>query len=144
MRIDSVHSDLRYLIGILVPDYQQARALRDRQEPYYLDVLPEFDKRFEQAVGMGKLGFGPRELRLDDSTDIFVFHFDRSTKKFTPGMLLAERTPSQDQFLSLLKCIWVMRKIRNTPQLRLAHPSSHWPSYIKQLEAVGDRVHSLR
>jgi hypothetical protein len=35
-----------------------------------------------------------------------------------------------------LKCVWIIRKLRSSQELSNTGHQSHWPSYIKRLDAV--------
>ncbi|KAJ0369014.1 hypothetical protein COL26b_010606 [Colletotrichum chrysophilum] len=73
---------------------------------------------------------------LKEITDAFVVHFDHSTVNFTPaGILVENKIPRLEQYLSLLKCVWLKERIDESPELKQAVPGvSHWPSYVQELE----------
>ncbi|KAK2055404.1 hypothetical protein LY76DRAFT_520520 [Colletotrichum caudatum] len=134
-RISSVHHDLHRLIGVLVPDLEHALAQQGRREPIQLEIPPIVADGLQHAWmadrQQGALGPSLREM-----ADVFVLHYHKSTANFTAGILAEDRIPDIEQYMSLLKCIWVMRHIRGSPELRQSTMSSlsHWPSYIQQLE----------
>lgn len=71
--------------------------------------------------------------------DAFITSLDKSTRNFKPGLTVNERIPSRPQYLSLLKCLFLMKKMQESEELEAARapPSlSHWPSYVKELEEV--------
>lgn len=71
--------------------------------------------------------------------DAFITSLDKSTKNFKPGLTVDERIPLRSQYLSLLKCLFLLRKMEESEELLAARepPSqSHWPSYVKELEEV--------
>ncbi|GKT81395.1 hypothetical protein ColTof4_13818 [Colletotrichum tofieldiae] len=62
--------------------------------------------------------------------DVFVLHYHRSTVNFTASTFVENRIPELEQY-----CVWVMQRIRESPELhQLTTGSSHWPSYIQELE----------
>lgn len=72
---------------------------------------------------------------LSDSADAFLTNFYASTYMFQPGQELPlQRQPPNDQYVNLLKCVWLMRKIRSSEELANASSDSHWPSYINELD----------
>lgn len=70
---------------------------------------------------------------LSNLSDVFLSSFYESTYRFQPGLDL-HRQPPNDQYINLLKCIWLMRKMQSSEELGNAVPDSHWPSYIKELD----------
>ncbi|KDN60445.1 hypothetical protein CSUB01_00551 [Colletotrichum sublineola] len=134
-RITAVHSDLHRLIGVLVPDLDHALAQQSRREPIQLEIPPIVADGLQHAWTAERQQ-GSSGPSLQEMADVFVFHYDKSTVKFTAGILVENRIPDIEQYVSLLKCIWVMQHIRESPELGRTPTSSlsHWPSYIKQLE----------
>ncbi|KAK2017260.1 hypothetical protein LZ32DRAFT_577338 [Colletotrichum eremochloae] len=134
-RITAVHSDLHRLIGVLVPDLDHALAQQSRREPIQLEIPPIVADGLQHAWTAERQQ-GSSGPSLQEMADVFVFHYDKSTVKFTAGILVENRIPDIEQYVSLLKCIWVMQHIRESPELGQTPTSSlsHWPSYIKQLE----------
>jgi hypothetical protein len=49
------------------------------------------------------------------------------------GNFLNERTPQPMQYLSLLKCVWIIRCLLQSSELRDVSQDSQWPGYIHQL-----------
>ncbi|KAK1982055.1 hypothetical protein LZ30DRAFT_591393 [Colletotrichum cereale] len=134
-RISAVHLDLHRLIGVLVPDLEHALAQQGRREPVQLEIPQIVADGLQHAwTAEGQQGgLGPS---LQEMADVFVLHYHKSTVNFTAGILVENRIPEIEQYVSLLKCIWVMRHIRESPELRQSTTSSlsHWPSYIQELE----------
>ena len=133
-RIDAVHRSILHLHGLLIPDVEQAISEQGRAVPMPLIVPADIEKRFQSAAERSyptvrTLGNFP----LQAGADAFVTHMDESTKKFSAGNFLNERTPPPKQYLSLLKCIWIMRRLQESYELRSAPDSSQWPGYIAQL-----------
>ena len=133
-RIDAVHRSILHLHGLLIPDVEQAISEQGRAVPMPLIVPADIEKRFQSAAERSyptvrTLGNFP----LQAGADAFVTHMDESTKKFSAGNFLNERTPPAKQYLSLLKCIWIMRRLQESYELRSAPDSSQWPGYIAQL-----------
>lgn len=69
-------------------------------------------------------------------SDAFITSLDQSTKCFRPGLTVRERIPPVDQYLNLLKCVFLLKKMKASHELKNASPQSHWPSYVKELEEV--------
>jgi len=134
-RITAVHHDIRRLIGILTPDLEAALEQQAHREIHFLDVPVPVAERFRQQSLADRPEYGyDVEPSLGDLTDAFIMHFGTSTVVFRSGMLLETRLPPAEQYLSLLKCVWLAGKFRCCRALREASPESHWPSYVRQLE----------
>ncbi|EFQ31978.1 hypothetical protein CGRA01v4_13160 [Colletotrichum graminicola] len=134
-RISAVHLDLHRLIGVLVPDLEHALAQQARREPIQLEIPQIVADGLQHAWAAERQQDGSGSS-LQEMADVFVLHYHKSTANFTAGILVENRIPDIEQYLSLLKCIWVMRHIRESPELRQSATGSlsHWPSYIQQLE----------
>ncbi|TDZ19079.1 hypothetical protein Cob_v007997 [Colletotrichum orbiculare MAFF 240422] len=131
-QIQAVHVDLRRLIGVLVPDLEQALNQQAR-EPHSLEIPISVSNGLERAWRDR-----PEEdpsPSLQEMTDAFVIYFNKSTFSFAPmGILVENKIPPVRQFVNLLKCIWLKRRIKNTLQSQRLPDVSHWPSYVKELE----------
>ncbi|KAM0333945.1 hypothetical protein ACHAQA_000962 [Verticillium albo-atrum] len=134
-RIQAVHLDLRRLIGILVPNMEQALAQKETHEVYTLEVPPRVADAFKRAAIQERPEYeDDMKLDLEEMADAFVLHYGNSTRDFISGMLVENRVPRPEQYINLLKCVWLMQRIRESPRLTEPAPESHWPSYVKQLE----------
>ena len=134
-RIDAVHQTLLQLRGLLIPDVVQAISEQETAVVVDLDVPDEIESRFRLAAERSY-----PEIRtagnfpLHAGADSFVEYFEESTKGFTArGSFLDARTPPAQQYLALLKCIWIMRCLSNCEALRSASADSQWPGYVHQL-----------
>ena len=74
-------------------------------------------------------------LWLGASTGAFVVRLEESTRYFRPGPFLDQRTPPPNQFLSLLKCAWILSKIKTSMSLAGEQPDSLWHLYVQELES---------
>ncbi|KAF2103717.1 hypothetical protein NA57DRAFT_31033 [Rhizodiscina lignyota] len=134
-RIDAVFREVRMIRGMVVPDPQQGKEQLDSQEAPSLPVPPTEESMFQAASEIGH-----PELRdsddfpLSEGSEAFILHFKNATSDFQPGIFLHERSPPPEQYLNLLKCVWILRKLQESPRLRHVESQSHWPSFIKQLE----------
>ncbi|OHF04642.1 hypothetical protein CORC01_00113 [Colletotrichum orchidophilum] len=133
-RMMDLHLDLHRLIGVLVPDLEQALAQQAQREPIQLEVPQNIDDGFQRAWTTDRPD-GALDPSLQEMADAFVIHYHKSTIGFTAGMLVENRVPELEQYINLLKCIWLMRRIRDLPEMtQSAMTLSHWPSYIQELE----------
>ncbi|KAF1817013.1 hypothetical protein P152DRAFT_384775, partial [Eremomyces bilateralis CBS 781.70] len=136
-RIDVVYREVRMLRlgGMVVDDPQQGKEQLDSHETPSLPISQEHDFNFQRASEVGH-----PELRdsdnfpLAEGSESLISLFQNATSEFQPGIFLHERSPSPEQYLNLLKCVWIIQKLHNNPRLRNADSNSHWPSFIKQLE----------
>ncbi|KAF4983944.1 hypothetical protein FZEAL_769 [Fusarium zealandicum] len=135
-RITAAHHDIRRLMGVLIPDLDEALNQRDQRTTVLLDVPVELDDQFRFAAIAGHPEYrSEHEYELDELSDAFILNFNKSTNDFKPGMLVADRIPPVDKYINLLKCVWVFKKIQASPALQSANrDTSHWPSYARQLE----------
>lgn len=60
-------------------------------------------------------------------------HFEESTKKFQGGIAISARIPSTIQYINLLKCCWIVQRIRGSNNLRTVPDNSIWPEFVKQM-----------
>ncbi|KAF4469847.1 hypothetical protein FALBO_3287 [Fusarium albosuccineum] len=135
-RISAVHSDIQRLMGVLIPDLDEALNQRDRRAVVLLEVPMYLAEQFRFAALATHAEYRLEEdFELKDLSDAFILNYNRSTINFQAGMLVAERIPPIDQYINLLKCIWIFSKIQGSPALQCANKdTSHWPSYARQLE----------
>lgn len=135
-RIDAVHRSVLHLQGLLIPDVGQALSDRGNGADIFQIPIPsDIELRFRNAAAsayldMSRPGFFP----LQAGANALVAHLERSTKKFTPGRFLNERMPSAMQYLSLLKCVWIVERLRSSDALANVSRDSQWPGYIAQLQ----------
>jgi hypothetical protein len=134
-RITAVHHDIRRLMGILTPDLEAALEQQAHREIHFLDVPISIAERFRQQSLVDRPEYEyDVEPTLADLTDAFIVNFSLSTVGFVSGMRVETRVPSAEQYLSLLKCLWIAAKFRSCRALTEPTPESHWPSYVRQLE----------
>lgn len=145
-RIQSVHLDLRRLIGVLVPDLEQALEQQAHRETHTIAVPEAISERFhrEAVSGLPFAASGDGAVfDLEQLGDAFVLHFNNSTTSFVAGILVENKQPPTEQYINLLKCVWLMDKIKNSEEFREQNADSHWPSYIIQLEDVSISLGSV-
>lgn len=136
-RIDTVYREVRMirLGGMVVDDPQQGKEELDKHAAPSLPVPPEYVVRFERASELGNPGLRDSpDFPLGEGSEALITLFEKATLKFEPGIFLHERSPSPEQYLNLLKCVWILQKLKSNPRLQRADPNSHWPSFINQLE----------
>ncbi|KAH7324360.1 hypothetical protein B0I35DRAFT_349664 [Stachybotrys elegans] len=134
-RITAVHSDLNRLMGVLIPNLDQALNQQAMREVHLLDIPIDVAERFRMAALTDRPEYNSDDaFELSLLSDAFVLNYKRSTVNFRGGRLISDRIPPVDQYLNLLKCVWLYKRMMISPNLEEAHPESHWPSFIKQLE----------
>ncbi|KAF6791739.1 hypothetical protein CMUS01_16206, partial [Colletotrichum musicola] len=113
-RIQAVHGDLHRLMGVLVPDLEKELEQQARRELHSLE-MPPVVKQGLQKAWTNRFTDDPGLPSLQDMTNAFVTHFNKSTVNFSPlGILEQDSAPG------------ALRQI--TPGV------SHWPSFIQELE----------
>lgn len=134
-RITAVHRDIHRLAGVLVPDLELELNQQDQRRTFLLEVPVDLAERFRHAALTERPHYrGNEAFELEDMTDAFVLHYERSTIRFKGGMLVTQKIPPDDQFVNLLKCVWLFKRITICPAVRNPTQESHWPSYVRQLE----------
>ena len=136
MAVDGVHQDLRTLMGVLVPSLAQELELRSQRQVCDV-VIPEeiryeLEAEFASHPSFEVGGYPP----LRDMADSFIDNIDRSTTLFHPGRTIDTMAPPLGQYICLLKCQFLMEKIKTADELLRAPPLSHWPAYLQSLEEV--------
>ena len=135
----SVRGELRSLIGVLVPDLKTALDEQAARQIHLLAVPADLAGEFEDAFRLHPACVEPDQQQyptLRDMADAFIYRLDRSTVGFVPGLTVSERIPGVEQYLNLLKCVFLIKKMREAVELREAGELSHWPSYVMELEEV--------
>lgn len=137
-RLDHIHHDIKRLMGVLIPDLDEALRLREQHTTVLLEVPIDLAERFQWAAINGHPEYRTEsDFDLSELSDAFIMNFGGSTVNFKAGMRVAERVPPIDQYVNLLKCIWLFRRIQGSRALQEADKEiSHWPSYARQLEDV--------
>ena len=134
-RIDVVHQSVLHLQGLLIPDVEQAISEHQGRVTPASITLPEaIENKFQVAAGKSRPEtLTPSNFPLQAGADAFVEHFKQSTRNFTPGNFIKDRSPTPKQYLSLLKCVWIMNRLQQSDALKHAPADSQWPGYIDQL-----------
>lgn len=124
------------MIGVLVPDLKTALDQQDARLIRLLPVPPEVDRDLETVFRLHSAWQEGQYPPLRDIADAFIMSLENSTKCFRPGVRACESTPPVAQYLNLLTCLFLMRKMRESEELLAAPVQSHWPSYVNELEEV--------
>lgn len=129
-----MHEDVLRIQGVIIPDLRQELAQQNAREPHSIEVPQGIADAFERAFSTFSLEPGQTSPELKDLADVFVSFFRQSTIRFDQGLFARDRVPSDQQFINLLKCIWLMQRLRESTELQEAPADSHWPSYVTKLE----------
>ena len=63
-------------------------------------------------------------------------HLSNSTQSFRwGGFSIKDRTVRPEQYINLLKCLWILKRLESHPKLCNPAENSLWPSYISHLAA---------
>lgn len=134
-RINAVHHDIYRIMGVLVPDLEQALNQQAHRRIVLLDVPIDVAERFRFEALTDRPEYRTdADFELGELSDAFILNFNKATINFRSGMVVTERIPPTDQYLNLLKCVWLFKRIRESPPLQNVDYESHWPSYVRQLE----------
>jgi hypothetical protein len=133
-RIDAVHLSVLRLQGLLIPDVEQAISEKSQILANPLTIPANIEERFKTSAEKSRPEIKTRGgFPLQAGADAFISYFEDSTKTFTAGNFISQRTPSLTQYLNLLKCIWIMKQLQENSGLSNVPKDSHWPGYIDQL-----------
>ncbi|KAL2065734.1 hypothetical protein VTL71DRAFT_3404 [Oculimacula yallundae] len=133
-RLDAVHRSIIHLHGLLIPDVEQAISEQGQAVEIALIIPADIERKFQAAAERCyPMVRSPSKFPLQAGADAFVVHMDESTRKFSAGTFINERTPQAKQYLSLLKCFWIMRCLQESDELQNSPDSSQWPGYIAQM-----------
>lgn len=130
--VQEVHREVLRLQGVVVPELQQGL---DRQEAQtaFLTVPTAIRDRLDQIYNKTTT----RDPSLTDLADAFVTHFYESTYSFQPVSRIArDKEPPDKAYLNLMKCIWLMEKLKDNEEFKNVPEGSHWISYMAELEKV--------
>ncbi|KAH8880531.1 hypothetical protein GQ53DRAFT_833275 [Thozetella sp. PMI_491] len=120
-----MREDIRQILRHIVPDWQRVQEAQDSiregiQIPEHLAL------RFEEAASVGFKESSVDEFPLQKLFDAFLVHFDS---------LRQEGETPETQYLNVLKCAWILKRISSSRELRDTGANSHWPSFVRRLEA---------
>ena len=126
-------TEIKVLLGV-VPDETETQP--PSKETYTLPIPENLVDAFErQAIAHGQTT--PADsLALQQLVDGFLMWFPTSTVGFTPGRTVQDRIPPENQYLNLLKCGWILERIKTSEELEGPCAESHWPSFVSKLEDV--------
>lgn len=139
-RITGLHSDVQRIgrnISTLIaqnyPEVAHAIDQRLEQELYSVSIPDPMWGRLEAMFERD----GPEQpATLGEMTDCFLVHFESSTWLLPHASYGPRIRPPVSQYLALLKCQFLMNRIKNTTELRNPRRMSHWPGYVSALQEV--------
>lgn len=134
--VQQLRRDLAHLTGIVTNGVGQTR---NASNPQFLDsvTLPDHIlTRFAIAFNVNRpVCFEERsDWPLKEGFDALVFHFSKSTIEFNSRPELGQNIPEGPQYLNLLKCIWIMERLKSSSYLIDAGTDSLWADYMRGLE----------
>ncbi len=142
-RIGAVHADvlrlrnnIETLIGVLVPSFADVLETPSGHEVHSVEIPPELQLELEEAFRLHPNCREGGQPPLRDMADSFIASYDKSTKLFTPGLTVGERIPPTLEYICLLKCQFLLNRIRDSPYYHDQPALSHWPGFVNSLEEV--------
>jgi len=137
-RMMSMHNDVLRIgrdIGALLadkfPEVAKAIQMREEQSISTIEIPDLLSYKLDSEFRCHGL---PQAPDLQDMTDCFLVHFNRSTA-LLPYSPRDERTcPPVSQYLELLKCQVLMKNIKTSPEIEQPRRMSYWPGYVRALE----------
>ncbi|KIX08130.1 uncharacterized protein Z518_02786 [Rhinocladiella mackenziei CBS 650.93] len=132
-RIDAVHGQVENVIGLLTSNVPQ--AIRQQQISHTLHIPPALEARFGQAAEPNVTNQCHAANRsLPELTEAFLLHLRQSTIDFQPRRSFQQQTAPIEEYINLLKCVWLMERIEQHLTPSPEENDSHWPSFIKGLK----------
>ena len=135
--------ETQLLLGIQ-RDVQQLRRdvailTRNAADPPSLDTtaLPDdIFTRFTVASNLDQpASFKEKsDWPLKEGFDALVYHYSRSTIEFNSRPELGQNIPEGPQYLNLLKCTWIMERLKSSSHFTNAGTNSLWADYMRGLE----------
>jgi len=123
-----------------VPSLGDALELQDQRQVHTIPIPDEICAELEDMFLRCPSSSSSREdgdpPPLRELADSFIRSFEQSTINFKPGLTVDQKTPPTIEYISLLKCQFVMAKMKSCPELHNAPRLSHWPGYADALEDV--------
>ncbi|KAL8715356.1 MAG: hypothetical protein Q9220_000689 [cf. Caloplaca sp. 1 TL-2023] len=71
---------------------------------------------------------------VKEGFNALVFHFAKSTVEFNSRQRLGQNMPDGPQYLNLLKALWTMRQLKESPHFQSTGHDSLWADYMRELE----------
>ncbi|KIW62548.1 hypothetical protein PV04_10715 [Phialophora macrospora] len=134
-RLEDLHLQVRHVVGLLTSNVPQAIQQQEQQLSHTLDCPPAIAAGFQRAAEQGPGSQRSTASRpLSDLTEAFLMHLRQSTINFLPEATFEAQVAPPKEYISLLKCVWLMTQIEQHPDLHAADDESHWPSYVKGLK----------
>lgn len=131
-----LRNDVAELRGIMTNGQVQPRDSTITSYLQSVHVPHELASRFTTALHTNKpSGFTePYEWPVKEGFNALVFHFAKSTVEFSSNRRLGQNVPDPPQYLNLLKSVWIMRQIKDSPHFRSTGTDSLWTDYMRELE----------
>lgn len=121
-----------------MPSLGDALELQDQRQVHTIPIPDELcvklEEKFLQRPSSSREDGDPPPLR--ELADSFIRSFEQSTNNFKPGLTVDQKMPPTIEYISLLKCQFIMAKMKSSPELHNAPRLSHWPGYVDALEDV--------
>lgn len=140
MGVDSSVRELREDLHIALPALYPVSGRTFRQtsalQPSSIDIPYTVQGRLEAMFARECGPNSARRLSLQQLTDCFLKHFETINVGYHLNMDPHNRMPPINRYLELLKCQFLMHKIRRSPNLAQAPQISHWHGYINSLQEV--------
>ncbi|KAJ9668750.1 hypothetical protein H2201_000994 [Coniosporium apollinis] len=121
--------------GIPIRHVDEESEQSHNAEYYFLDLPVDLDTKIHEAARkehpeIDETGKFP----IDAAPDAFIFQFNRSTRDFKAGPASNQRTPHLAQYLSLMKCIWIVQNIDKYLQFTQQEADPVWVAFVKPLK----------
>jgi hypothetical protein len=120
--------------GVIVQRYEPGTRQLDFRISYTVSIPEGFDQAFSEELETRLNDTKENSFPLSQGAEALIMHLKNSTRRFIPdGYSVEERTVSPEQYINLLKCVWILNKLKTHPKIQIPLEESHWPSYIANL-----------
>ena len=132
-----LRSDVAQLRGILTNGPSPSNDSSNASYLQSVHISDELAIRFTAALGTNKPSTftESKEWPVREGFNALVFHFAKSTVEFNSNRRLGQNVPDPPQYLNLLKSVWTMRQLKDSPGFRMTGAESLWADYMRELEA---------
>lgn len=135
-RMGHNHEDiLAHLNRLKCGSTSNLKQLEHAQVEAPLQVPPELDHRFFSSwIEFHSASENATCFLLENLVEAFVIHFEESMTQFSPGTFRDQQISDAMHFLNLMKCLWILSRIKSSHEYIGEQPNSLWRTYIQRLE----------
>jgi len=121
--------------GITVEEVRRNTNRRWVYRPQHSLPIPDaFEKAFQAELDQRSSDWSDDDESIAFWAEPLAVHLSNSTQRFLlGGFSIKDRTVRPEQYINLLKCLWILKRLESHSTLRNPTEKSLWPSYISHL-----------